>query len=100
MIDIAKAMLDPAAVFRSPGDVVRCIDLSWEQQVDILCCWAYNVRDMEIAANDDTLSSPPSSLEQILEALHTLNSQRERRTLRRQSVSPSGVGNSSQERPS
>lgn len=75
MIDIAKAMLDPAAVFRSPEDVIQCIDLSREQQIDILCCWAYDARDMEIAADETMLASPSSCLDRILRALHTLSTQ-------------------------
>lgn len=75
MIDIAKAMLDPAAIFQSPEDVIRCIDLSREQQIDILCCWAYDARDMEVAADATMLSLPSSCLNRILQALHTLNTQ-------------------------
>lgn len=67
-----RALLDPAAVFKSPEEVLYRDDLSSEEKADILCCWAYDARRLEVAEDEGMLSSQPDILDQILQTLRQL----------------------------
>lgn len=73
MTDIEKARLDPTTVFRAPEDVLRRADLSREQKIDILRRWAYDARELEVAADEGMPATQPDILDQILHALHVLD---------------------------
>jgi hypothetical protein len=72
MVDIDRAMINPAAVFQHPDEVVEHPQLTREQQIEILRRWAYDACAMEVAEEENMTSPYASGLEQIMHALHTL----------------------------
>jgi hypothetical protein len=70
-MDFKKAKLNPAAVFKSPQEVVSSQELSREQQIEILRQWEQDTMSMEVA---DGMTGPqPKLLQPIRDALHALN---------------------------
>ena len=63
-MDFEKAKLNPAAVFKSPQEIVSIQELSREQKIEILQQWEQDARLMEVAEEE---SMP------IRDALHALN---------------------------
>ncbi len=73
-MDIEKAMLNPGSVFASPDEVVRDQSITREQKIKILKRWAYDARELEVAEEENMGGGPPSMLGEILNALHSLDS--------------------------
>ncbi len=73
-MDIEKAMLNPVSVFASPDEVVRDQSITREQKIKILKRWAYDARELEVAEEENMGGGPPSMLGEILNALHSLDS--------------------------
>ena len=48
MIDVEKALLDPAAIFRHPQQVIDTNDLSRDQKIEVLRRWEYDVREIQV----------------------------------------------------
>jgi hypothetical protein len=72
-MDFEKAKLNPAAVFKSPQEVVSSQQLSREQQIEILRRWEQDARLMKVA-EEESMSGPQLKLLQpIRDALHALN---------------------------
>ncbi len=72
MINLDKAKLDPASVFRTPHDIVKESTLSREEKIDLLRRWAYDEREMSVAEEENMLSShkePSNTLTEILKSL-------------------------------
>ncbi len=77
MIDLKRAMFDPARVFPSPAHVITARGLSREQKIEILRRWEYDARELQVATeenmpggnNDDDL------LDRVMEALHKLGAE-------------------------
>jgi hypothetical protein len=73
-MDFDKALLDPAANFKSPAAVVDSTELSREQKVQILRRWEYDARELQVA-DEEGMTAPkpqPVSLDMILAALRAL----------------------------
>lgn len=78
MIDVSKAMRDPAAVFDKPEDVVASKDLTKEQKIEILRRWEYDARELQIAEEEaGMMVREPDLFDRIVEALHGLGAARE-----------------------
>ena len=71
-MDFEKALLDPSGVFGRPKDILEEKSLSREQKIRILRRWEYDVRELEVAEEENMAGGPPSRLAEVLEALHTL----------------------------
>jgi hypothetical protein len=71
MVDISRAMINPAAVFQDPEEVVDHPRLTREQQIEILRRWAYDACAMEVAEEENMTSPYESGLEQMVQALQT-----------------------------
>lgn len=72
-IDLNVAMVDPAAAFDTPEDVVNHHDLTHEQKVEILRRWEYDAHEVEVAEEEGMRNGPPSDLlDRIIRALHEL----------------------------
>ncbi len=69
---VEKALLDPSAVFREPEDVVAAAEISVGQRIEILRRWAYDVREQEVAQEENMPGSPRFPLSRLLKALHAL----------------------------
>ncbi len=73
-IDLRKAMLNPALVFRGPQDVLEADELTREQKIEILRCWKFDALQLQVADEENMGSEQPSDiLDRVLRALHALN---------------------------
>jgi len=72
-MDFEKAKLNPAAVFKSPQEVVSSQELSREQKIEILRQWEQDATLMEVADEEGMTGPQPKLLQPIRDALHALN---------------------------
>jgi hypothetical protein len=72
-MDFDKAKLNPAAVFKSPQEIVSIQELSREQKIEILQQWEQEARLMEVAEEESMPGPQPKLLQPIRDALHALN---------------------------
>ena len=74
MVDIKKALLDPSAEFKQPGEVVRSNELTRDQKIEILRRWEYDLRELQVA-EEESMTAPrpePVTLDVVLAALREL----------------------------
>lgn len=72
-INVERALLNPAAVFSAPMDVVRHPRLSRQEKRDILRQWEWDARQIEAAQAEGMPETGESSrLEEVLEAQRAL----------------------------
>ena len=74
MIDVEKALLNPAAIFKAPQQVVDTNDLSREQKIEVLRRWEYDVREVQVL-DDESLTAKEThavTLDSVLTALRSL----------------------------
>lgn len=75
-LDLNLALLDPAAVFSNPEDVVASSELTADQKRDILRRWQYGALELAVAT-DEGMPEPENGLQsRILAALRQLESGR------------------------
>jgi hypothetical protein len=72
-MDFEKAKLNPAAVFKSPQEVVSSQELSRDQKIEILQQWEQDARLMEVAEEENMPGPQSKLLQPIRAALHALN---------------------------
>jgi hypothetical protein len=72
MVDIEKALLDPGLVFKTPQELLANNELSREQKIEILRRWEYDVRQLQVAAEESMEGPQPVALEDVLQALRTI----------------------------
>ncbi len=78
MIDMNKAMLDPASVFMEPKDVVTSEELTREQKIEILRRWEYDAHQMEVAEEEAGMAvRRPEMFDRVVQALHALDVKRD-----------------------
>ena len=74
MINVKDALLNPAAVFHRPEEVVQSSGLSRNQKIEILRRWEYDARQLQVA-DEESMTAPraePVTLDAILKALRAL----------------------------
>lgn len=71
-MDIEKALIDPAAVFSSPKDVVAESALSTDQKIQVLRRWEYDARELTVAEEENMPGDGSDVLDQVLRCLHEL----------------------------
>ncbi|XOZ34786.1 hypothetical protein ACMDCT_06025 [Halomonadaceae bacterium KBTZ08] len=71
-MDLEKALVDPAAVFSTPAEVVVAEQLSRDDRVRILRRWEYDARELTVADDENMPGDSTPLLEQVLDALHRL----------------------------
>lgn len=72
-MDLDQAMLNPAATFRNPEEVLSRAELSREQKIEILRRWEHDARLLEVAEEENMQGSEPNLLRSIRQALHKLD---------------------------
>lgn len=72
MIDLDKALLNPAGVFNAPEDVLSAEGLTREQKIEILRRWEYDARELEVATEENMPGQKASCLDRIVKALNAL----------------------------
>jgi hypothetical protein len=73
---LKQALVNPAAVFAAPNEVVFNPALSRKQKIDVLRRWEYDARLLQVADEESEKSMVDASeelLSEILEALHELD---------------------------
>ena len=70
--EIMAALLDPSIVFACPRDVVAVLGISDAQKVEILRRWEYDVREEEVAQEENMSGNLPITLSHVLDALNQL----------------------------
>ena len=72
-MDLEKAKLNPAAVFKTPQELVSSQELSREQKLEILRRWEQDAMSMEVAEEEGMPGPQPKLLQPIRDALHALD---------------------------
>jgi hypothetical protein len=70
VVDLDKAKLDPASVFRAPQDVLRACDLSAEEKKSILARWEADAEALLRATGEGMPPSENRSPAELLRAVH------------------------------
>lgn len=70
--EIAAALLDPSIVFACPSEVVAADGITSAQKMEILRRWEYDVREEEVAQEENMSGNLPVSLSHILDAINQL----------------------------
>ena len=73
MVDVEKALVDPALVFKTPEEVLADSELSREQKIKILRRWEYDVRELQVAEEEGMEGPQPVTLDVVLRALRALD---------------------------
>lgn len=71
-MDFEQALIDPAAVFSKPADVVADASLSTERKIQILRRWEYDARELTVAEEENMPGEGGEILDQVLDCLHQL----------------------------
>ena len=72
-MDLEKAKLNPAAVFKTPQELVSSQELSREQKLEILRRWEQDAMSMEVAEEEGMPGPQLKLLQPIRDALHALD---------------------------
>lgn len=67
--DLVRALLDPAAAFGSPDEVLNRSDLSTQGKVEILCRWAYDASELAVAEEEGMGGGESSKIGAVMKAL-------------------------------
>lgn len=69
---VKAALRDPSTIFACPSDVVAALGVSDAQKIEILRRWEYDVREEEVAQEENMSGDLPVTLSHVLDALHRL----------------------------
>ncbi|HZA53594.1 MAG TPA: hypothetical protein VE616_05025 [Candidatus Udaeobacter sp.] len=72
MVEFEKALLDPGLAFKTPEEVLKRNDLSRDQKIKILRQWEYDVREMQVADDENMTGPQPVAIGAIRDALRSL----------------------------
>jgi hypothetical protein len=72
MIEFEKALLDPGLAFKTPDEILKRNDLSRDQKVKLLRQWEYDVREMQVAEDENMTGPQPVAIGAIRDALRAL----------------------------
>ncbi|MEQ6884433.1 hypothetical protein [Salicola sp. Rm-C-2C1-2] len=71
-MQLDKALVDPAAVFTTPDEVVTAEGLSTDQRIRILRRREYDALELTVADDENMPGDSTPLLEKVLAALHRL----------------------------
>lgn len=71
-VDLARARLDPGAVFAGPEALRDHPDLSRDQKLELLRRWAYDARELSAAEGEGMVGGEGSMLDRVEAALAEL----------------------------
>lgn len=69
---ISRALLDPAAEYETPNDVLLDRAVSETQKVEILRRWEYDASEISVAEEEGMAHTDGVTVGQVLQALHQL----------------------------
>jgi hypothetical protein len=74
LIDLRKALLNPALAFLGPEEVLERDELTREQKIEVLRRWKFDALQLQVADEENMRSEQPSDiLDRVLQALYALN---------------------------
>lgn len=73
-LDLDRLLLDPASSFRRPEDVISDPRLPRQQQIEILCRWAYDAAELAVAEEEGMSGGEASNLHGVLSTLVSITS--------------------------
>lgn len=74
MKNLQRAFIDPSSIYKIPEDVLLDKTLSREQQIHILRRWAYDIREEQVALEENMQGNyDENMLKLIIDALLTLD---------------------------
>lgn len=68
-LDLDRFHLDPGSSFGRPEDVIDDPHLPRQQQIEILCRWAYDAAELAVAEEEGMSGGEASNLHAVLNAL-------------------------------
>lgn len=68
----AKALTTPTSVFKTPGEVVSCVDLSKAEKAAVLKQWEIDARLLQVASEEGMTGGEPSHLLEVKKAQKSL----------------------------
>lgn len=69
------AVRDPSCIFANPNEVLAHKHFSREEKIQILRSWEYDMRELEVAEEENMGGGEPDILDEIHAALLSLNAQ-------------------------
>lgn len=69
---VKQALLDPASIFKDPQDVLLSQELTRDQKIQILRRWSYEIRELQVAEEENMQGKTQVDLQSVLNALRTL----------------------------
>lgn len=70
--DKAKALTTPTSVFRTPEEVVSCVDLSKAEKTAVLKQWEIDARLLQVASEEGMSGGEPNHLTEVKKAQKSL----------------------------
>jgi len=70
--DKAKALTTPTSVFKSPEEVVSCVDLSKAEKTAVLKQWEIDARLLQVASEEGMTGGEPNHLIEVKKAQKSL----------------------------
>lgn len=72
--ELDRALIDPAATFGSPDEVIRNAHLPVRQKLEILCRWAYDSAELSVAEEEGMDGGESTDMGAVLKALDQITS--------------------------
>lgn len=72
-INLKRVLIDPASVFDEPQEVLLENELTRKQKIQILKRWASEVRELQVAEEENMQGENVIDLQSVLQALSTLD---------------------------
>jgi len=69
---LSRTLLDPAAEYKAPNDVLIDPDLSESEKIEILRRWEYDASETSVAEEEGMPPGEGPTLTEVLQALHQL----------------------------
>ena len=66
--DKAKALTTPTSVFKTPKEVVSCVDLSKAEKTAVLKQWEIDARLLQVASEEGMTGGEPNHLIEVKKA--------------------------------
>jgi hypothetical protein len=70
--DKAKALTTPTSVFKTPGEVVSCVDLSKAEKTEVLKQWEIDARLLQVASEEGMTGGELNHLAEVKKAQKSL----------------------------
>ena len=70
--EVKERVTKPEQYFSSPNEVVQCQDLPIAAKIEALKTWEFDIRQLEVASEENMDASSSTSLQDVHDAMHAL----------------------------